>query len=179
WIASGHSERSGVDDGCRAFECVGGALQRQNLYGRELAQVLRLGRIALVARNLERAEALRALAPGIDVHTFDFDRADVAFGGAAAIINASPLGMAGTDPMPQSLLDAVRSHAEAATVFDLVTTPGQTEFLAAGESGGGTTVDGLTMLVGQAARAFELFFGVPAPAPDQRLRDLLICEEPK
>ena len=47
------------------------------------------------------------------------------------------------------------------------------EFLSNGANGGGRAVDGLTMLVGQAARAFELFFGAPAPPPDEALRDLL------
>jgi shikimate dehydrogenase len=135
-------------------------------------------RIALVVRNAERAEALRALAPGIGMDILNFDGADAAFDGAAAIISASPLGMVGADPMPQSLLDAVRSHAAAATVFDLVTTPAETEFLSGGAAAGGHPVDGLTMLVGQAARAFELFFGAPAPAPDEALRDLLTTVTP-
>jgi len=135
-----------------------------------------VGRIALVVRNPERAEALRAVAAGVDLRIAGFDQADLAFGGAAAIINASPLGMAGADPIPQSLLDAVANHAAGATVFDMVTTPAETDFLAAGRRGGGHAVDGLTMLVGQAARAFELFFGVPAPAPDAVLRALLATD---
>ena len=129
-------------------------------------------------RNPERAEALRPLAPGAGMDIHNFDCADEAFDGAAAIINASPLGMAGADPMPQSLLDALRSHAAGATVFDLVTTPAETAFLSAGAAGGGHPVDGLTMLVGQAARAFELFFGAPAPPPDATLRDLLTTVRP-
>jgi shikimate dehydrogenase len=137
-----------------------------------------VGRMALVVRNLERAETLRPLAPGVDMHVLGFDDAEVAFGDAVAMINASPLGMAGTDPMPRSLLDAARSHAAGATVFDLVTTPAETEFLSAGAAGGGHRVDGLTMLVGQAARAFALFFGAPAPPPDQTLRDLLTTVSP-
>jgi shikimate dehydrogenase len=137
-----------------------------------------VGRIALVVRNPERAEALRPLAPGADTHVLGFDDADLAFGGAAAIINASPLGMAAADPMPQSLLDAVRRYAAGVTVFDLVTTPAETEFLSAGAAGGGHRVDGLTMLVGQASRAFALFFGAPAPPPDKTLRDLLTTVSP-
>jgi shikimate dehydrogenase len=132
-----------------------------------------VGRIAIIARNAERAEALRALAAGVDVRIVGFNDADLAFGGAATIINASSLGMASADPTPQSLLDAVRTDAAGATIFDLVTTPAETEFLSAGRSGGGHTVDGLTMLVGQAARAFELFFGAAAPAADEALRDML------
>ena len=133
-----------------------------------------VGGIAIVARNPGRAGALRALAPGAAMDIMDFDRADLALGGAAAIINASPLGMKGAHPMPQSLLDAVLRHAAGAIIFDLVTTPAQTDFLASGQAGGGLPVDGLTMLVGQAARAFELFFSAPAPAPDQDLRHLLM-----
>src|SRR5207302_9229389 len=104
---------------------------------------------------------LNALAPNMDMCTVDFDRVDLAFDDAAVIINASPLGMAGADPMRRPLLGAVQAHAVGATVFDLVTTPAETEFLAAGNAGGGRIVDGLTMLVGQAARAFALFFGAP------------------
>jgi shikimate dehydrogenase len=137
-----------------------------------------VARIALIVRNPERADTLRPLAPGVDTHVWGFDDAEVAFGGAVAIINASPLGMAGADPMPRSLLDAVRSHAAGATVFDLVTTPAETEFLSSGAAGGGHLFDGLTMLVGQAARAFELFFGAPAPPPDATLRDLLATVSP-
>jgi shikimate dehydrogenase len=135
--------------------------------------------IAIVARNLGRAESLRALAPGAFAQVVDFNHADVALRGAAAIINTSPLGMGGAQPMQPSLLKAVQNHAMGATLFDLVTTPVETEFLAAGKVGGGLTVDGLTMLVGQAARAFELFFGAPAPAPDRELHNLLMSRESK
>jgi shikimate dehydrogenase len=137
-----------------------------------------VGRIALLVRNPARAKPLRALAPGVRMDIFNFGRADEAFGGAATIINASPLGMAGTEPVPRSMLEAVRSHAAGATVFDLVTTPAGTEFLSCGANGGGQPVDGLTMLVSQAARAFELFFGAPAPPPDETLRDLLATVRP-
>ena len=129
--------------------------------------------IVVLARNLPKAEELRELAP---IKILPFDSAELAFAGAAAIINATPLGMAGADPMPLPLLDAVRAHAEGANIFDMVTTPEQTAFLATGRDGGGRTVDGLTMLIGQAARAFELFFAAPPPAPDQRLRDLLTTD---
>jgi shikimate dehydrogenase len=129
-----------------------------------------VGRIAIVVRNPKQAETLRSLAQGIGVDILPFDRAEEAFDGAAAIVNASSLGMAGADPMPRLLLGVVRSHAAGATAFDLVTTPAETEFLSAG---GRHAADGLTMLVGQAARAFELFFGAVAPQPDEALRDML------
>jgi shikimate dehydrogenase len=131
------------------------------------------GTIVLVVRNPARAEALRSLVRGYIV---PFDQTDVAFDGAVAIINASPLGMAGADPMPQSLLQAVNEHAPGATLFDMVTTPARTEFLSVGQSAGAHCIDGLTMLVGQAAQAFELFFGTAPPPPDAQLRDLLTTD---
>jgi shikimate dehydrogenase len=130
--------------------------------------------ITILARNLAKAEPLGALAGNVQI--LPFDQADVALGGAVAIINASPLGMSGADPMPQALLHAVSEHAAGATLFDMVTTPAETDFLAMGQSAGAHCVDGLTMLVGQAARAFELFFGARPPPPDAQLRDLLTTD---
>lgn len=125
--------------------------------------------IVILARNPAKAEALRQLAP---MEILPLDRTD-AFDGAATIVNATSLGMVGADPMPQPLLEAVREHSTGATVFDLVTTPPETQFLSAGRAGGGATVDGLTMLIGQARRAFRFFFGQMPPNSDAELRLLL------
>jgi shikimate dehydrogenase len=128
--------------------------------------------ITVLARDPRKAEALRALAPR---STFQF--LDVANEQAprhvAAIINASPLGMVGAPEMPDSLLDLITARASGASVFDMVYSPLETAFLRAGRKAGGTAVDGLTMLIGQAERAFDLFFGQPPPPTDRRLRDLL------
>jgi shikimate dehydrogenase len=77
--------------------------------------------------------------------------------------------MAGADPMPARLLEAVRGKSGKPILFDMVTTPQNTEFLACGAR----TVDGLMMLIGQARRAFELFFGSTPPQGDAELRRLL------
>lgn len=135
-----------------------------------------IGELALLVRNPDRAEALRALAGDSRVSILPFERADEAFEGAVVIVNASPLGMTGAASMPRPLLDAVRNHAAGGTLFDMVTTPAETEFLATAREVGGNAVDGLTMLVGQATRAFELFFGDTAPAPDDALRGLLTTD---
>lgn len=137
-----------------------------------------VGRIAVIARDPHRPKGLQALLPNKELTILPFDRADAAFGGATVIVNASPLGMAGAEPMPRPLLDALADHAGGATVFDMVTTPAKTGFLATGEAAGGRPVDGVTMLIGQAARAFALFYGAPAPPADQRLRDLLATDRP-
>lgn len=128
--------------------------------------------ITILVRDPKKAESLRTLAPSAD---FEVQRIGEAKGitEPAAIINASPLGMVGATQMPASLLEFVAAHSADATVFDMVYSPLETDFLRAGRDGGGQAVDGLTMLIGQAAKAFELFFGQAAPPPDQRLRELL------
>jgi shikimate dehydrogenase len=61
-----------------------------------------------------------------------------------------------------------------ALVYDVVYAPLETPFLAAARNHGLRTFDGLEMLVGQAAVAFERFFGLPAPRDfDPELRGLL------
>jgi len=126
------------------------------------------GEVALLARNSDKARALEGsfrdkLVIG------SFEDAMHLLQGAAAIINASPLGMTECPAMPEELLAAVAA-APNATLLDMVYSPLETEFLSAARA---HAVDGLTMLIGQAARAFEFFFGTRPPAAHQVLRDLL------
>ena len=107
------------------------------------------------------------------IRILPFGQCDSALGGAAAIVNATPLGMAGAPPMPEPLVACVRRYAAGATLLDMVYAPLETGFLAAGREGGGIAVDGLTMLVGQARAAFRLFFGEEPPPGDEAVRALL------
>lgn len=125
--------------------------------------------VAIVVRDPKKAEHFAG--SGVEVHAMD-DCAE-AFDGASVIVNASPLGMAGSPDMPPHLLECVAVHARGATLLDMVYKPLRTPFLETAEANGGIAVDGLVMLVGQARAAFETFFGHPAPPPDQALRDLL------
>jgi len=127
--------------------------------------------IWVLVRNGAKAEPLRKLAP---VEIAQLETAPTSIGGAVAIINASPLGMAGCPDMPPFLIDAIAAHGASATLLDMVYDPLETDFLAAGREAGACIVDGLTMLIGQAARAFELFFGAEPPPADERLRELLV-----
>jgi shikimate dehydrogenase len=86
------------------------------------------------------------------------------------LINASTLGMVGQPAAP----DLTARVSSRGFVYDLVYAPLETELLAAARARGLRTIDGLEMLVGQAAAAFELFFGQPAPREhDAELRGLL------
>jgi shikimate dehydrogenase len=128
--------------------------------------------LTVLARDPIKAESLRSLAPRVSFQFAGLDD-DPAATSPSAIINASPLGMISSPEMPDNLLATVAARASGATVFDMVYNPLETAFLAAGRDAGGRPVDGLTMLVGQAERAFDLFFGRPPPPDHRRVRDLL------
>ncbi len=91
---------------------------------------------------------------------------------AQLLINASALGMQGQAVLP----DMMGRVADGGTVYDLVYAPLNTPLLIAARARGLTVIDGLAMLIGQAAEAFALFYGAPAPRQnDAELRELLIA----
>jgi shikimate dehydrogenase len=91
---------------------------------------------------------------------------------AALLVNSSSLGMTGQPPLDLDLSPL----ADDAIVYDLVYAPLRTGLLKAAAARGLDTVDGLDMLIGQAALAFELFFGAPPPeGRDDELRALLMA----
>jgi len=75
------------------------------------------------------------------------------------LINATPLGMTGA-PALSLPLDEMPPRG---WVFDLTTAPDPTPLVSAATARGMGASGGLTMLVEQAAAAFPLFFGQPAP----------------
>ena len=136
--------------------------------------------LVLAARDPAKAAKLLAeLAPNGEHHTPPLSHfaapSDFAFDDRSQlldlVINASPLGMAGQPPLQFDL-----SHVPPGSViYDIVTHPLDTPLLSAARAAGFTTIDGLAMLIGQAAAAFELLFGQPAPRQfDAELRELLI-----
>lgn len=88
----------------------------------------------------------------------------------ALLVNASSLGMSGQPPLAVDL----SALPDDAVVYDAVYAPLETDLLKAARARGLETVDGLEMLIGQAALAFELFFGqAPPRGKDAELRALL------
>ncbi len=118
----------------------------------------------LAAKGEHHAVDLAHFAPETD---FEFDDRE---GLLDLIVNASPLGMAGQPPLAFDF-----SHAPpGSVVYDIVTHPLDTPLLVEARGRGFPTVDGLAMLIGQAAVAFEKFFGTPAPREhDAQLREIL------
>jgi shikimate dehydrogenase len=91
---------------------------------------------------------------------------------ATLVVNASALGMTGQPPLDLDL----SGLPEDAIVYDLVYAPLETPLLAAARARELETVDGLDMLIGQAALAFELFFGAEPPRErDPDLREALLA----
>jgi shikimate dehydrogenase len=111
---------------------------------------------------------------GADGRILGFDQAAAAVAGSAGVVNASPLGMDGFAPMPPAILAAVQEVRRGGFVLDMVYAPLRTDLLAAAEEAGLEAIDGLAMLIGQAALAFSYFFGATAPRDrDAALRALL------
>jgi shikimate 5-dehydrogenase len=103
-----------------------------------------------------------------DPTAFEFDDRE---GCLDLIVNASPLGMTGQPPLPFDF-----SHAPpGSVVYDIVTSPLDTAFLQDAREAGFRTVDGLSMLIGQADAAFTRFFGSRPPrGDDAELRGLIL-----
>ena len=88
----------------------------------------------------------------------------------ALLVNASTLGMAGA---PDLTLDLTQLPDDS-VVYDIVYTPLETALLREARARGLATVDGLEMLIGQAAVAFEILFDAAPPRErDDELRTLL------
>ena len=115
-----------------------------------------------------RAEAVRALADRLATHYPDVVLA-IGDGDPAAcdiVVNATPLGMSGSDPMP---IDVARI-APGAFVGDVVMTGGTTPFLTAAQARGCRVQPGIDMLFEQIPLYLE-FFGFPTTTPEH-LREI-------
>lgn len=115
--------------------------------------------VVVAARRRAQAEEVAAINSGwgVRVVTLDEQAMPLHVRDATLVVNATPLGLAG-EPLPDPLM---RLH-EGQVAYDLVYNPLVTPFLAAAAQAGATTVDGLGMLVGQAAAAWPLW-GLPDP----------------
>jgi len=110
--------------------------------------------VHLANRTIARAETL-ARQFGPNVHPIRWDAIGDVLPRAKLLVNTTSLGMHG---QPALEVDVARLP-EAAVVADLVYVPLVTPLLAAAQARGLKTADGLGMLLHQAVRGFELWFG--------------------
>lgn len=135
-----------------------------------IASLLEVGvpEVHLANRTRARAEALRAeFGTRIVVH--DWVQAGNMIEGALTVVNASSLGMTGKAEM-RVPLDGLNPDA---VVADLVYAPLETHFLKVAKDVGCRTVDGLGMLLFQAAPGFERWFGKRPEVDDALRQDVL------
>ena len=126
-------------------------------------------RVTLVARNVDRAAAAAsatvcAHGPLSDLARYPWD----------ILINATPLGSAACPdetPVPAEL------HRPGSIVFDMVYDPLETRLLREAQAAGCRIVDGLQMLMAQAAFQFEVWTGMPAPLDAMKAAALAIAQE--
>lgn len=125
--------------------------------------------VRIANRTRIRAEQIRSEF-GARVVVYDWGQAANMLEGVATVVNATSLGMEGKGAL-RVPLDAL-SPGTLAT--DLVYTPLDTPFLVEARRRGCRTVDGLGMLLHQAAPGFERWFG-QRPEVDDELRAVVLA----
>lgn len=125
--------------------------------------------LRIANRTRIRAEQIKAEF-GAKVVVYDWAQAGNMLEGAMTVVNATSMGMEGKPPL-RLPLDAL---APGTLVTDLVYTPLMTPFLLEAQSRGCEVVDGLGMLLHQAAPGFERWFG-HRPEVDDELRRIVLA----
>jgi shikimate dehydrogenase len=133
-----------------------------------------LGHVLVANRTLSKAEELVADldddGPSI-LQALPWDRIDAALCQADLIVNTTSLGLTGQPPLDLDL----GKTPDTAVVADVVYVPLRTPLLAAAEARGLRMVDGLGMLLHQAAPGFARWFGV-TPEVTPALRALIVAD---
>jgi shikimate dehydrogenase len=120
-------------------------------------------RVTVINRTEKRAKELQKKF-GSRVHLAGWNETTGLLGGAGLLVNTTTLGMVGQPPLELNL----RCPASL-VVADLVYDPLETPLLKMARERGLRAADGLGMLLQQAVRGFELWFGVrPVVTPELR-----------
>ncbi|MET0547579.1 MAG: shikimate dehydrogenase [Caulobacterales bacterium] len=112
--------------------------------------------IAIANRTETRIKGLTGCAEKARIIPYAWENRDAAAAGASLIVNATSLGLNDVDRFDAP----IETAAANAIAFDLVYKPLETQFLKTAAAKGARAVDGLGMLIYQAAAAFELWFGI-------------------
>ena len=145
--------------GAKVLVLGAGGAARAAVYGLKDkgAEVFILNRTPETATKLAKQAGVKAIKrEALPKATFD------------VIVNATPVGMAGTKAAP--LLEAKELNAKL--VFDLVYNPLETPLLRLARQQGIPIITGVEMFVQQGARQFEIWTGKPAPE-EEMLRVVL------
>ena len=130
-----------------------------------------VARVLIANRTPEKGRDLAADLADPRVVPLPFGAIPDAVAGAGLVVNTTSLGMAGQPPLDLDLAGA----GDRTVVADVVYVPLTTPLLAAAAGRGLRTVDGLGMLLHQAAPGFARWFGV-TPEVTPALRDLIAAD---
>ncbi len=125
--------------------------------------------VTVTARRADAAVSAAALAP-VPAPTVPWAARDAAVADADIVVNATPIGMStvGIGSWGDVTPIAPAALRPGLVVADLVYHPLETPLLAAARAAGAQVVDGLGMLVHQAALQIERWSGQPAPVAAMR-----------
>ncbi len=96
---------------------------------------------------------------GVDARALSTGDIASAANASGCLINATPLGLKKSDPLPLKKELIQKRHL----VYDLVYNPPETKFLKAAKERGAKRLSGIGMLLYQGVIAFEIWTGVKAP----------------
>ena len=130
-----------------------------------------VARVLIANRTPEKSRDLAADLADPRVVPLPFGAIPDAVAGAGLVVNTTSLGMAGQPPLDLDLAGA----GDRTVVADVVYVPLTTPLLAAAAGRGLRTVDGLGMLLHQAAPGFARWFGV-TPEVTPALRDIIAAD---
>jgi len=121
-------------------------------------------RVVVSARNPDAAAVAAALSGGT---TAPWPDREMACAHADVVVNATSLGMAGTPAAGEVVVGSEALQA-GQVVADLVYHPRETALIVGARARGAAVVDGLGMLVHQAAIQIECWSGLTPPVPAMR-----------
>ena len=127
----------------------------------------KVDQLVLLNRSLHRAEEialmLREATPKIKVTVAELNQENMKaeLKDAALLVNSTPLGM--DENSNESIVADASILKPPLLVYDLLYHPPRTHLMKQAEAQGCTTLNGLSMLLWQAALAFEIWTGVPMP----------------
>ena len=140
-----------------------------------IAELTVLGRtpahLAALLQQLQTLAAGLACPATLRAALLDSPAARQCLSHADLLVNATPVGL---HEEPAPLLIDVKILPTSAFVIDMIFNPLRTPLLRAAEARGCTALNGLSMLLYQGARAFELWTGLVAPI--EAMRQALECE---
>ncbi|APB32676.1 shikimate 5-dehydrogenase [Gloeomargarita lithophora Alchichica-D10] len=145
--------------GTRAVVLGYGGAARAVVWG---LQRLGCGEIHGFTRNSQKlTQKLTPVAAGVQVHLWS----DLAtyLPETQLLVNTTPVGMAPEVTASPLSVEQLKLLPPGAWVYDLIYTPRRTKLLQMAEPLGYCTQDGLAMLVGQGAAAWDYWFPHPAP----------------